>query len=146
MGLGKGVGYVFVQSAYASAGITSLRGQGFVLAHVNGKWSAPAYISVTKLSAGMSIGAPQATTGRKRSHTPGCEGVARAEVGTLQFKRRPQFLPIILYLVCFLPMVRLLWSGWSDLLCSIRISNLVIVHQLLVHLSLQLYALKECVK
>ena len=94
MGPGKGVGYVFMQSAYASAGITSLRGQGFVLAHVNGKWSAPAYISVTKLSAGMSIGAPQATTGTKRSDTPGCEGVARAEVGTLQFSGRAQRLTV----------------------------------------------------
>ncbi len=84
MGPGKGVGYVFMQSAYASAGITSLRGQGFVLAHVNGKWSAPAYISVTKLSAGMSIGAPQATAGTWHSHTPGCEGEAGAKLGTLQ--------------------------------------------------------------
>lgn len=56
-GLGGGIAYVFLQSAYASAGITSLRGQGFVLARAGGKWAAPAYVSVYKLGAGLSIGA-----------------------------------------------------------------------------------------
>ena len=61
-GLGGGIAYVFLQSAYASAGITSLRGQGFVLARAGGKWAAPAYISVYKLGAGLSIGATRAVT------------------------------------------------------------------------------------
>ncbi|KAK9826397.1 hypothetical protein WJX81_007628 [Elliptochloris bilobata] len=55
-GLGGGLAYVFLQSAYASAGITSLRGQGFVLARANGKWLAPAYVSLSKLGAGLSVG------------------------------------------------------------------------------------------
>jgi len=56
-GVSGGIAYVFLQSAYAAAGVTSLRGQGFVLSRANGKWSAPAYISVSKLSAGLSMGA-----------------------------------------------------------------------------------------
>ena len=67
-GIGSGLAYVFLQSAYASAGITSLRGQGFVLAHVNGKWSAPAYIAVTKLGAGLSIGETQPLS-RDKKHS-----------------------------------------------------------------------------
>ncbi len=55
-GVSGGIAYVFLQSAYAAAGVTSLRGQGFVLSRANGKWTAPAYISVTKLSAGLSMG------------------------------------------------------------------------------------------
>ena len=59
-GLGGGIAYVFLQSAFASAGITSLRGQGFVLARAGSKWTAPAYISLYKLGAGLSIGALRA--------------------------------------------------------------------------------------
>lgn len=49
-------GVVFLQAAYAAAGVTAFRGQGFVVAAVNGQWSAPSFLSLSSLGVGLSLG------------------------------------------------------------------------------------------
>jgi lipid-binding SYLF domain-containing protein len=49
-------GAVFLQAAYAAAGVTAFRGQGFVVAAVNGQWSAPSFLSLSSLGVGLSLG------------------------------------------------------------------------------------------
>ncbi len=49
-------GVVFLQAAYAAAGVTAFRGQGFIVAAVNRQWSAPSFLSLSSLGVGLSLG------------------------------------------------------------------------------------------
>ncbi len=49
-------GIVFLQAAYAAAGVTAFRGQGFIVAAVGGQWSAPSFLTLSSLGVGLSIG------------------------------------------------------------------------------------------
>ena len=49
------VGIVIVQAAFAAVGITSLQGQGFVIA-LSHNLSPPSFIKIGMLGAGLSIG------------------------------------------------------------------------------------------
>ncbi|KAK9903268.1 hypothetical protein WJX75_001246 [Coccomyxa subellipsoidea] len=55
-------GAVFLQAAYAAAGVTAFRGQGFVVAAVNGQWSAPSFLSLSSLGVGLSLGGEMVDT------------------------------------------------------------------------------------
>jgi lipid-binding SYLF domain-containing protein len=49
-------GVVFLQAAAAAVGLTAFRGQGFIVAKVDGAWSAPAFIRLSTLGMGFSLG------------------------------------------------------------------------------------------
>ena len=49
-------GVVFLQAAAAAVGLTAFRGQGFVVAKVDGTWSAPAFIKLSTMGMGLSLG------------------------------------------------------------------------------------------
>ena len=49
-------GVVFLQAAAAAVGLTAFRGQGFVVAKVDGTWSAPAFIKLSTMGMGLSFG------------------------------------------------------------------------------------------
>ena len=50
---------LLMQAAFAAAGMTALRGEGFVVALYNGVWSAPAFIKLTSLGLGFALGGAQ---------------------------------------------------------------------------------------
>ena len=52
-------GVVFLQAAAAAVGLTAFRGQGFVVAKVDGTWSAPAFIKLSTMGMGLSLGGAQ---------------------------------------------------------------------------------------
>ena len=49
-------GVVFLQAAAAAVGLTGFRGQGFIIAKVDGNWSAPAFIRMATVGIGLSLG------------------------------------------------------------------------------------------
>ena len=49
-------GVVFLQAAAAAVGLTAFRGQGFIVAKVDGAWSAPAFIRLSTMGMGFSLG------------------------------------------------------------------------------------------
>ena len=49
-------GVVFLQAAAAAVGLTAFRGQGFIVARVDGSWSAPAFIRLATMGMGLSLG------------------------------------------------------------------------------------------
>ncbi|BDA50073.1 probable SH3 domain-containing YSC84-like protein 1 [Coccomyxa sp. Obi] len=55
-------GVVFLQAAYAAAGVTAFRGQGFIVAAVGGHWSAPLFLTLSSLGVGLSIGGEMVDT------------------------------------------------------------------------------------
>ena len=49
-------GVIFLQAAAAAVGLTAFRGQGFIIARVDGAWSAPAFIRLATMGMGLSLG------------------------------------------------------------------------------------------
>lgn len=61
-------GVVFLQAAAAAVGLTAFRGQGFVVAKVDGQWSAPAFIRLATMGMGLSLGGALAHRCHTRMH------------------------------------------------------------------------------